>query len=77
MATLWLPEQAKRDDRTFKCRLCQTPLRPQEATRHVRECYRANEAEIRSQSLREKAPALFGDEGIDTEFLSYHRRRAS
>ncbi len=75
MSTLWLPDSYKREDRTFRCRLCSAMLRPAESAMHVKRCYARQEAEIRESSLREKAPALFGDNGVDVEFLDFHRRR--
>ena len=72
---LWLPDQGKKDDRTGFCRLCRTRLRPGEAVHHITRCYRQQEAEVRSQSPRERAPELLGDHNVDTEFLDFHRRR--
>lgn len=77
MVSLWLPDSVKREDRTMVCRLCGDRLRPHETSGHIRDCYRRNEAEIREQSLREKAPGLFGDQNVDNEFYEWHRRRGT
>lgn len=74
--SLWLPRSARpsAEPQTFTCRICGTPLTSVEYTAHVRGCYARNEAEVRMSSLREVAPALCGDEGVDVELEQFYRR---
>ena len=42
---------------------------------HVAKCARQNMGEIRAESPRVKAPAIFGEEGVDVEYRDWLRKR--
>lgn len=64
------------DPPKFFCAICKAEFRPHEGRayeRHVARCVKEHEAELRSQSLRVKAPGLFGDEAGDPEYEAWVR----
>lgn len=76
---LYLPPSIT-EDRTpaLRCRICGDTYPAYDErgfAGHVADCYRRNEAEVRMLSLREKAPNLMGDEGVDVEFQKWHKDR--
>lgn len=76
---LWIPRSAQEKPRHV-CRLCGARFfQGEEArqARHVMACFTAQENEIRSSSPRERAPGLFGTDGVDTEFMDWHRMRGA
>ncbi len=76
MPDLWLPKSFTGNKPKYQCRLCgQAEYTPEAQLRHVRQCYRRNESAIRMSSPRLQAPGIFGDDGVDTEFLNWHRER--
>jgi hypothetical protein len=57
------------------CRLCGDRFHtPEQQARHVRRCFTRDEDTHRSRSLAAQAPDLFGDAGVDTEFIDWHER---
>lgn len=76
MGKLWIPAGAEGNDpRDHVCRLCGTGLTRREFQSHVYKCYRSKETEIRSSSLRERAPGIMGDQGVDLEHERWWRLR--
>jgi hypothetical protein len=74
MTTIWVPPSFRGETPNYLCRLCgEGFLTPEGQARHVAKCYRASEGEIRMQALAQKAPGLFGDEGVDVEFIQWHK----
>lgn len=60
----------------FYCTVCKEGFTADEAEkyqRHVVDCAKKNEDELRKLSMREVAPGIFGDEGWDTEFEKWVR----
>lgn len=76
MPQIFLPASFTRGQPKWRCNFCSSKFHDQgEQARHVVKCFRRNEAELREQSLREKAPGLFGTHNVDTEFYDWHRKR--
>ncbi len=72
-ALLWTPADTRQERRTHFCRICGEDVAETERSRHVDRCYRANEHELRSSSPAHQHPLLFGNAGVDTEFMEWHR----
>ncbi len=76
MPEFWLPPSFTKERPRYACNLCgHKEHTPEAQLRHIRRCYGAHEAEVRSMSMRERAPGLFGDRNVDVEFEQWHRSR--
>jgi hypothetical protein len=71
---MWTPGSTRAERRKFRCRVCNVDLHEGEYQAHVVKCAMASEHELRSESLRVKAPHFMGDEGWDKEFYEYVNR---
>jgi hypothetical protein len=75
---LWLPPSVMDRKPKHRCLLCGAGFTdPSAQARHVAKHYRHEEAEVRMLSMRERAPHIMGDGGVDTEFEQWHRVRGS
>jgi hypothetical protein len=75
MPEIWIPGQAEERPAPFVCRICQERFWESRGyERHVVKCYNRNEAEVREQSIKERAPTLYGDEAGDPELESWVRK---
>jgi hypothetical protein len=73
----WLPASARPSApaRDRFCRICKTDVAEHEYASHVGLCYSRNEADVRMLSLRERAPGIVGDHGVDLEHEAWWRKR--
>jgi hypothetical protein len=74
---LWVPSSARP---AFQCRICGAQFTEKQRTEyglHGAACYRAHEAEVRSQSLRVRAPEAYGPDSFDRELQAHLRKAAA
>lgn len=74
--TIWVPRSFNEGAPKFVCRICRAKAyTPEQLASHIAAHTKQDEQAVRELSPRIQHPKIFGDEGVDTEWMDWHRKR--